>query len=404
MSGYRFKAHTPDGKVFKGVMQATSIDDVRRSLARQKLIPDSIKPEPVNRSLQLRRTPTPRSLVQFARQFATLIESAVPLLLSLEIAQGLTDDRPLRAALATVADDVASGLTLADSLRKHPRVFSDIFVSVVEAGEEGGSLDVSLNRLADYMERSQEVRDRVHSAMMYPIVILLVAVGSIGALLTLVVPTFEGMFAASGLELPFATQVLVESSRFVGGNLALLVVGTLLAILFLKAFYDTRSGRRLSDRVVLRVPLLGRLARKVAVARLSRTMASLLTSGVSLLEALIAASRTSGNMVLEEAVLATQDRVSMGSSISDALAEQEVLPSLISRMVSVGEQTGRLDDMFGKVADFYEREVDTEIDGLLKALEPALVTVVGVVLGGVVIAMYLPIFDAIGAADPTMGP
>ncbi len=400
MNGFRFKAHTPDGKIFRGVIQATTVDEVQRQLISQKLIPDSIKPEPLDRSLKLRRAPNPRAVVQFTRQFATLIESAVPLLLSMEILLGLTDDRPLRKAISDITKDISEGATLADALRKHPKVFSDIFVNVVAAGEAGGSLDVSLNRLADYMERSMEVRDKVHGAMMYPVVILLVAVGSIGALLTLVVPTFEGMFAASGLALPFPTQVLVNASRFVGGNLSLLIAGLLLMVLVAKTIYDMDSGRRVMHRILLGTPVFGRLAKKVAVARSARTLSSLLSSGVPILDALVAGGRTAGIMQIEDALLQTRERVAMGFPVSDALASFPVVPALVSRMVGVGEQTGQLDAMFAKVADFYEREVDSEIEGLLKALEPALVVMVGVLLGGMVVAMYLPIFDAIGAVDP----
>lgn len=401
MSGFRFKAHTPDGKVYKGVIQATTEDEARRALSRQKLIPDSVKEEPMDRSFQLRRTPSPRALVQFARQFATLIEAAVPLLLSLEILQGLTDDSPLREAVATVQRDIEGGSTLADALRKHPRSFSDTFVNVVEAGEQGGTLDTSLIRLADHMERSMEVRDRVRGAMMYPLVVVLVAIGAVGALLTLVVPTFEGMFAASGLTLPFATQVLVGASRFVGSNLYLMVVAVLLTVLVLKTIYGTRGGRRFTHGLILALPVFGSLAQKVAVARMSRTIASLLSSGVTILDALVAGAKTSGNALVEEALLQAQGNVAMGFGIADSLAVHGVLPSLVPNMVGVGEQTGRLDHMFTKVADFYEREVDAEVEGLLKALEPALVVMVGVILGGIVVTMYLPIFDAVGAVGTT---
>ena len=399
MTGFRFKAHTPTGKIHVGVIQATTTEEARRKLAGQKLIPDSVTPEPVDRSLRLSRSPSPAALVQFVRQFATLVEAAVPLLLSLEILTGLTDDRPLRKATAAVAASVSGGSTISDALRQHPKVFSNIFVNVVEAGEEGGTLDTSLLRLADHMERAYEVRKKVRAAMIYPAVILVVALGSVAALLTLVVPTFEGMFAASGMALPFATQVLVGASAFVGSNVPFLVVGALATVLVTKAVYGTRRGRRLAHRVLLATPVVGRLARKVAVARLCRTLDSLLSSGVNILDALVASARTSGNVVIEEAILGSRELVVMGTSVSEAMASNAVLPALVARMVNVGEQTGQLDRMLGKVADFYEREVDTEIDGLLKALEPALVVFVGVVLGGIVAAMYLPIFDAIGTVD-----
>lgn len=400
MIGYRFRAHTADGKGYRGVIQASSVEEAERALAKQKLIPDHIRAEPLDQSLKLRRTASSRALVQFARQFATLIESAVPLILSLEILQGLTDDRPLRDAIADVTSSVQGGSTLADAMRRHPRIFSGIFVSIVDAGEQGGSLDVSLNRLADYLERAQMIRDQVRGAMVYPAVIALVAIGAVVAMLTLVVPTFEGMFAASGMALPFPTLVLVESSRFVADQWQLIVVALLFGILAAKAFYGTAQGERLAHRFLLSVPVVGALVRKVAVARLSRTVASLLASGVSILDALAAAARTAGNIPIQEALMRSRESVAMGSAISPTLGREAILPDLMSRMVGVGEQTGRLDDMFRKVADFYEREVDATVEGLLKALEPMLVVLVGVMLGGMVVAMYLPIFDAIGTVSP----
>jgi len=398
MTGYRFQAHSTDGKRFSGVIQADTAEEARERLGRQRLIVDSLKREPRERTLRLSRTPSPRAMVQFSRQFATLIESGVPLLLALEILQGLTDDGPLLDALSKITQNVAEGGTLAGAMRRQPKVFDPIFVNVVEAGEEGGSLDVSLNRMADYLERSGQVRDRVRGAMMYPLVIAIVAVASVIALLTLVVPTFDGMFASSGLELPFATQILVSASDFAGSNLPFIVVGLLVTILGAKTLYGTDWGRAMSHRVLLRTPVAGRIGTKVAVARTSRTLASLIASGVPILDAITGGSRTAGLAPIEDALMRSRGDIAMGSTVTEALAKHEVLPPLVARMVGVGEQTGKLAEMFAKVADFYEREVDSEIEGMLKALEPALVVVVGVVLGGIVVAMYLPIFDAVGAA------
>ncbi len=400
MNGWLFKAHTPQGKVHQGVIQATSIAEVERTLARQKLIPDRIRPAPTDRSFQLRRKPSRRAMVQFARQFATLISAAVPLVLSLEILQGLSDDTPLRRALEKVTGDIQAGSTLADALRRHPKVFSDIFVAMVDAGEQGGSLDVALLRVAEYMERAQEVNERMRGAMIYPTVIVLVAIGAVVALLTFVVPTFQSMFESSGMALPYPTLVLVDTSHFIARNIRYIVVATLFLVLVLKGLYDTRVGKRVAHRMALHLPVMGSLIRKSSVARFSRTIASLLGSGVSILEALEAASRTTGNVVIERAVMQARDGVEQGMGISGPLSVSRVLPPLVSRMVNVGEQTGRLDEMFAKVADFYEHEVDAAVEGLLKALEPALVVVVGVVLGGMVVAMYLPIFDAVGTVGP----
>jgi type IV pilus assembly protein PilC len=236
--------------------------------------------------------------------------------------------------------------------------------------------------------------------MIYPAFIMLVALGSVATLLTLVVPTFEGMFAASGAALPYPTQVLVDTSDFIAAHWGLIVAGVLFAVLLLRALYDARPVRYAMHRVVLHVPVVGRLVRKVSIARLARTMASLLGSGIGVLEAFSAAAGTAGNVVIERAIREARESVAKGSDISDALTRHSIIPSLVSGMIGVGEQTGKLDRMFGKVADFYERESQTEIEGLLKMLEPALVVLVGITLGGIVAAMYLPIFDAIGAIDP----
>jgi type IV pilus assembly protein PilC len=339
-------------------------------------------------------------MTQFYRQFATLMESAVPLALSLEILEGLTADRPLRRAIANVSREVQQGSTLTDALRRHPKVFSEIAVNLINAGEEGGTLDNALERLAGYVERDSEVREKVRGAMIYPAFILLVAAASVATLLTLVVPTFESLFSASGAALPYSTQVLVDTSDFIGANWTFLIVGGLFGILLLRALYGTDAVRYVTHRVVLRVPVAGRIVRKVAVARLSRTLSSMLGSGVSILDALTASAATSGNQVIERAIQDSRDSVAQGMEISEALARHAVLPKLVSGMVGVGEQTGKLDHMFEKVADFFEREAEAEIDGILKTLEPALVVLVGITLGGIVMAMYLPIFDAIGAIDP----
>lgn len=399
MNGYRYKARDPNGKHLRGVIQASTVEEAERALARQGLIPEQVKPEPLDRSFQLRRVPEPAAMVQFYRQFATLQESGVPLLTSLQILSGLMTSGPLRYAVSEVARDIEQGSTLADALRRHPRVFTDLAVSVIEAGEEGGTLDTAFERLAFYMERAHDVRTRVRGAMIYPAVIVLVAVGSIAALLTLVVPTFESVFAASGQALPAPTLVLVATSDFLAANWPFLIAGLLFAVLAGRALYGTRPIRYLVHRSVLRVPIIGRLVRKISVARLSRTIASLLMSGVGILEALAVGARTAGNDVIEGAVRDSRDSVAQGTDLSTALAHTTALPSMVPGMLEVGEQTGRLDYMFSKVADFFEREVEAEIDGLLKALEPTLVVVVGVALGAIVAAMYLPIFDAIGAVD-----
>ena len=393
MNGWKYKARTLDGSTRRGIIQAATWDEANRVLVARKLIPEQVRPAPVDQSFRLRRSPRRKALVIATRQFATLIRSGVPLVLTLEILDSLTEDSLLADTIDIVRKEVESGQSLANSLRNHPHVFSPIYVNMVEAGEQGGHLEEALARLADYMESAQQLRDRIRGAMIYPAVVLFVALVTFVIMLLYVVPTFEGLFAASGVELPLATALMVQASDFVVAHWLFILVGALAAILALRAFHDSGIGRRVMDALLLRVPVLGTLARKAAVARFTRTMASTLRSGVRLLDALPIAARSTDNAVLERAIIRTQSHIEQGQDVSRSLAATGVLPKLVARMVQVGEESGRLDEMFGKVADFFESEVQNEVEGLARALEPALVVVVGIVLGAMVITMYLPIFS-----------
>jgi type IV pilus assembly protein PilC len=338
-------------------------------------------------------------MVLFARQFSTLIDAAVPLVHSLEILQELTEDKVLKKALGAVIVDVQSGMTLAEALRKHPSVFSDIFVSMVEAGEQGGMLDVILARLANYLEKSQELVNKVKTAMVYPMIILVVALLAAAVMLAFVVPTFQDMFASGGLALPYPTQVLLNISDFVQRKWMWIFGGLAGGVFFVRHFYRTPTGRELGDRLLLRTPVLGDLLHKAAIARFSQSMASLLAAGSNLIDALVAAAATTNNVVIEKSLLSTRRAIEEGEGISKPLSETALVPNLVSRMVEVGETTGHLDEMFNKIATFYEGEVDTAVSRLMKALEPALIVVVGVILGGMVVALYLPIFEALTTVD-----
>lgn len=395
MSGWKYRARTHDGEIRVGVLQAVTAEDAMQSLLRGKLIPEWVKPAPTDEHFRLRRRANSRALAVFARQFATLIDAGVPLVLSLEILGDLTDDRALKQALGQLGADVQKGFTLADAMRRHPRVFSEIFVNMVDAGEQGGVLDTILLRLATHLEKSQAVVSRVQTAMIYPAIIILVTVMAVGVLLTFVVPTFQQMFAAANLSLPYPTLVLVQSSQFVRDSWLYLTVGFLLALLVARQLYETEFGRWFVDGLVLRLPLFGGVIRKAAVARFSRTLASLFAAGVNVLDALEVTARTTGNVVLERGIVRSRDAIAAGHGISGPLAATGVLPSLVARMVRVGEETGRLDSMLEKVADFYDAEVDAAVEGLLKAMEPAFVVILGLGLGAMVVAMYLPIFDAL---------
>lgn len=397
MNGWSYRAHTVDGRVREGVLQAVTAEDATRALVQNRLIPEWVKPAPKTRGggISFGGRAKPLAMAFFARQFATLIDAAVPLVHSLEICQDLTEDRRLKKALNQVIIDVQAGRSLADAMRDHPNVFTDIFVNMVEAGEQGGVLDAILNRLAVYLEKSVALVGKVKTAMVYPAIILFVALASAAVMLAFVVPTFETMFSSGGLTLPYPTQVLVNMSEWLQSNWLILLGVVVGGSIFLRQAYGTSSGRFFFDNLFLRIPVLGDLLRKAAVARFSQSMASLLTSGANLIDALIASAGTAGNVVLERALLRARPAIEAGQGISRPLSETGTIPRLVSRMVEVGEQTGHLDDMFEKIALFYEGEVDTAVERLMKAMEPALIVVVGFILGGMVVALYLPIFEAL---------
>jgi len=404
VNAWAYRARTIDGQIREGVVQALNEAEAARSLIKNKLIPESVRPaaregSAANISLSFRRRVKPMSMVFFARQFATLIDAAVPLVQSIEILSDLTDDKVLKKALGQVTVDVQSGMTLAAAMREHPNVFSDIFVNMVEAGEQGGMLDTILARLATYLEKSQEIVGKVKTAMVYPMIILGVALLSAAVMLTFVVPTFQTMFASSGLKLPYPTQVLINLSDFVQTRWLWLLGGTFGGVFLIRTFYRTPAGRELGDRILLRIPVLGDLIHKTAIARFSQSMASLLAAGSNLIDALKAASATTNNVMIERALLSTRPAIEAGEGISKPLSESGIVPNLVARMVDVGETTGRLDDMFEKISIFYEGEVDTAVTRLMKAMEPALICVVGVILGGMVVALYLPIFEAMTSVD-----
>ncbi len=399
MNGFAYRARTIDGTIREGVIQALNEREAARALVRGKLIPELVRLAPAERSVQIRRRPKPQSLVIFARQFATLIDAAVPLVQSLEILQELSEDRPLKKTIDNVIVDVQTGKTLAAAMRAHPRVFSDVFVNMVEAGEQGGMLDTILNRLATYLEKNQALVSKVRTAMVYPAIILIVAVLAAAVMLTFVVPTFQTMFESGGLNLPYPTQVLLNMSAFIQAKWMWLFGGIVGGMFLLSQLYRAPAGRVLIDRLLLRVPILGDLLKKAAVARFSQSMSSLLAAGSNLIEALVASAATTGNLVIEKALLSARPAIEGGEGVSKPLAETGVLPNLVSRMVQVGEQTGSLDEMFAKIGVFYEGEVDTAVERLMKAMEPALIVVVGIILGGMVVALYLPIFEALTSVD-----
>lgn len=393
VQSWRFQARDAEGRRVSGTVDAPSEPEARAILTEQSITPVSIEAVESARPPRVRGVVDPRALAVFSRQFATLVEAALPLLFAIEILADLTEDRVLRAALRRVGRDVNGGSSLSDALRAHPRVFPQIYVHMVEAGEVGGTLPEALKRVSGYLEESQALRERLAGAMVYPAVVLAVAVLAIGAILTFVVPVFSELFVSEGLELPFSTHVLVVTSQVTRQYWLPLLLGAAGAVWSLRALARSEGGQRWVDYILLRLPLIGNLTRKAAVARLTRAMASMLHSGVMLSDVLLASARVSGNGEVEAAVMDARDAIHAGSDLATPLARTAVLPPLLAQMVRVGEESGRLEEMLEKVADFFEMEVKAAIDGAMKAVEPALVVVLGVVLGGIVVAMYTPVFD-----------
>jgi len=391
--GWRFTARDPEGRRFTGIVDAASEGEARRILTEQMLTPVSLEAAAPEALPKVRGSADPKALTVFTRQFATLVDAALPLLTTVEMLASLTTDRSLRAALRRVARDINGGASLSDALRAHPRVFPPIYVHMVEAGEVGGTLPQALERVAVYLEASQALRERLLGAMVYPAVVLSVAVLAVGAILTFVVPVFAELFASEGVDLPMSTTVLMAASTLIRRYwvVVFVVAGTL--VLLLRQLVKSEGGRRWVDFLLLRLPVIGGLTRKAAVARLTRAMASMLHSGVMLSDVLAAAARISGNGEVEAAVLNARDSIHAGSDLATPIAKADILPPLLAQMVKVGEESGRLEEMLDKVADFFEMEVKAAIDGAMKALEPALIVILGVVLGGIVAAMYTPVFD-----------
>jgi type IV pilus assembly protein PilC len=397
-----WKGEDKKGKAQKGEMEAPSEAVVRTQLRRAGIQPSKIKEKSKdlfeNVSFLQPKVQT-KDVVVFSRQFATMINAGLPLIQSLDILQAQEDNKTFRKILKEIKEDVESGSTLADALGKHPEVFDDLFVNMVAAGEVGGVLDTILNRLSAYMEKAQKLKRQVKGAMTYPIIVLIVAVLVVAVILIFVIPVFEKMFADFGGALPGPTQVVVNMSRFVKSNIVYMVVGFILFAIAFKRFYGTEKGRVMVDAYTLRLPVFGPLLRKVAVAKFSRTMGTMISSGVPILDALDIVAKTAGNKTVEAAVFSVKKGVTEGRTMAEPMGDSGVFPSMVVQMVSVGESTGALDAMLGKIADFYDDEVDAAVEGLTAMIEPFMMVFLGTTIGGLVVSMYLPIFKMAGVVS-----
>jgi len=396
---FAYQAKTSGGDVRKGELDAANLDAAKKRLRQMQLSPVSVKKKGGLLDMNI---PTPefmkpkivtKDLVIFTRQFATMIDSGLPLVQCLEIQSQQAGNITLREQLAVVKDAVESGVTFADALKKFPETFDSLFCNLVAAGEIGGILDTILNRLALFLEKNDKLRRQIKGAMSYPIVVFCIAGVVTGLLLVKVVPTFETMFSDFGGSLPAPTQIVIDLSHWVQTN-GLFMVGGLAALWFaFKAVSKTSRGRYVLDAFYLKIPHIGDLVQKIAVARFCRTLGTMVSSGVPILDGLDICSRTAGNMIIENAVLGAKESISEGRNIADPLQESGVFPDMVCQMISVGENTGALDIMLNKIADFYEDEVDQSVDNLTSMLEPLIMAFLGIFVGGFVIAMYLPIFS-----------
>ena len=398
---FAYSGRTRAGQNVAGERVADSMDAAVAALRREQVLVTKIAAAkaraeaPVKAAGKLGKKASAKSLAVFTRQFSVMIDAGLPLVQCLDILGSQEEDKNFAAVILQTRSDVEGGASLADAMRKHPRTFDPLFANMVAAGEAGGILDTILKRLATYIEKAVKLKGQVKSAMIYPIAVIVIAALVVGVILWKVIPTFAQLFAGLGAELPLPTRVVIwMSESLVSYFPALAVVAVAVGWAF-RTYYRTDGGKRVVDGVMLRLPILGDILRKIAVARFCRTLATLISSGVPILDGLEITARTSGNSVIEDAVMTTRKSIERGETIAAPLKETAVFPAMVVQMIGVGEATGALDTMLAKIADFYEEEVDTAVAGLLTLLEPVMIALLGGVVGGIVIAMYLPIFDLI---------
>ncbi len=396
MPAYVFKGKTRAGAATSGERVADSKDAVIAMLRREQILVTSVKEKGKEIALpKFGSGITPKDVAIFTRQFSVMIDAGLPLVQCLEILGSQQDNPNFSKVLLQVRQDVEGGATLADAMKKHPKVFDDLFTNMIAAGEAGGILDIILKRLATYIEKSVKLKSQVKSALVYPIAVISIAGLVVGVILWKVIPTFAALFAGLGAQLPLPTRIVIIMSNWTVRLILPGTIGGLLGIYGIKRYHDTYKGKRVLDGLLLKMPVLGMILRKIAVARFCRTLATLISSGVPILDGLEITARTSGNAVVEDAIMETRKSVEGGQSLAAPLKQTDVFPPMVVQMISVGEQTGALDNMLSKIADFYEDEVDTAVANLMTLMEPILILFLGTVVGGIVISMYLPIFDLI---------
>jgi len=400
MPTFAYAGRTRAGQTVTGERVADSMDAAVASLRREqinvtKITPAKAEAEKKAKAGTVGKKVAAKNLAVFTRQFSVMIDAGLPLVQCLDILGTQEEDKNFSAVILQTRSDVEAGASLADAMRKHPKTFDPLFTNMIAAGEAGGILDTILKRLATYIEKAVKLAGQVKSAMIYPVAVIVIAGLVVGVILWKVIPTFAALFSGLGAELPLPTRVVIALSDNLVRYFPFLLVGAGAAVYAFKSYYATDGGRHVIDSGVLKAPVFGNIMRKIAVARFCRTLSTLISSGVPILDGLEITAKTAGNAIVEDAIMSTRKSIERGETISAPLKETAVFPAMVTQMIGVGEATGALDTMLAKIADFYEEEVDAAVAGLLTLLEPIMIAILGVVVGGIVIAMYMPIFDLI---------
>jgi type IV pilus assembly protein PilC len=397
MATFTYTGRTRAGKTVTGEHIADTMDAAVAALRREQIQVARINPAKVKAVKKRReKAATAKDLAVFTRQFSVMIGAGLPLVQCLDLLGSQAEDKDFGAVILETRAAVESGASLADAMGQHPKVFDSLFTNMIAAGEAGGILDAILQRLATYIEKAVKLQSQVKSAMVYPIAVIVIASVVVGAILWKVIPTFATLFEGLGAELPLPTRIVIAMSNFLVSYMPVILIGIAGIVFGFRQYYASVAGRMVVDRTVLKLPVLGLLIRKIAVARFCRTLSTLMAAGVSILEALDITAKTAGNAVVEEAVYSTRKSIEGGETIAAPLRQTAVFPPMVVQMIGVGEATGALDVMLAKIADFYEDEVDIAVAGMLTLMEPIMIALLGGVVGGIVIAMYLPIFALIG--------
>ncbi len=397
MGRYSYVGVTTSGKQVKGEIQAANKNEVASLLRKKKVRPVSIKSSSLDLKLPFLDTVKLQDLSRFTRQFSAMTSAGLALVSCLDILGSQTENKTLAAAIKQISTDIQGGSTLADALQKHPKIFNSLYANMVAAGEASGSLDTVLTRLADYLEKSDALVRKIKGAMTYPLIVACVAVFATIAMLTFVVPTFAKMFTETGGALPLPTRIVMGISDFLKTFLPLIILGIIGIVVAFTYYYKTDNGKLRIDGIKLKLPVFGDLERKSAIGRFAQTLSTLLNSGVTILDALSITAKTAGNKVLEKGLMRTLERISGGLTIAEPLKETGVFPPMVIHMIAVGEKTGDLAEMLKKISEFYQEEVDAAVDALTSIIEPIMLIMMGGLIGGILLAMYLPMFDMMNA-------